>query len=154
MIAPETAVLLLVEDLEDDILLIRKALEQADLPNPVYTVRDGEEAIAYLAGDGRHSNRKEYPLPDLILLDIKMPKLDGFQVLTWIANQPGIRAIPVVVLTSSEDLRDMARAYSLGAISFLVKPLDFHNPVELARVLKQYWQKSRLPQTYRDPSKT
>jgi CheY-like chemotaxis protein len=82
-----------------------------------------------------------------------MPNLDGFEVLTWIGLQPGIRAIPVVVLTSSENLRDVNKAYALGAISFLVKPLDFSNPVELARVLEQYCQRSSLRQTQRDPSK-
>jgi len=154
MIALENAVILLIEDRDDDVLLVRKALEKAELPNPVYVVKDGEEAIAYLSGEPPYSTRSNHPLPDLILLDLKMPKVDGFEVMTWIRNQSGIRAIPLVVLTSSEDLRDVNRAYALGAISFLVKPLDFQNPVELARVLHQYQQKFKLPQTFRLPSQS
>jgi len=153
MFTPESAVILLVEDREDDILLIRKAFEKALLTNPVYVVRNGEEAISYLMAEPPYSNRSEYPLPDLILLDLKMPKIDGFEVLTWIRQQPGIRNLAVIVLTSSEDLRDVNQAYALGANSFLVKPLDFQNSVELARTLHRYWLKSsRLPETFRTPS--
>src|SRR5438309_11574947 len=101
MSTPDSAVILLAEDREDDIFLIRKAFRTAGLNNPLYVVNDGEQAIAYLIGDGPFSNRDEYPLPDIILLDLKMPRLDGFEVLTWIRQQPGIRGLPVVVLTSS-----------------------------------------------------
>lgn len=153
MITIETAVILLVEDREDDIVLIRKAFSKAGLLNPLYVVRNGEEAVAYLLGDKPYANRSEYPLPDLILLDLKMPRMDGFEVLTWIRTQPGIRGLPVVVLTSSQELRDVNQAYSLGANSFLVKPLDFENSVELARLLHRYWLKSsKLPETYRPAS--
>ncbi len=130
---PEHAVVLLVEDREDDILLIRRAFDKAGLSNPVQVVRDGEEAIEYLSGIGKYSSRGEYPLPDLILLDLKMPKLDGFQV-----------------LTSSDQLRDVNRAYQLGANSFLVKPNDFGNSVELARLLREYWMATvKFPETFR-----
>lgn len=150
MSVPDTAVVLLAEDREDDIFLIRKAFATAGLSNPLYVVNDGEQAIAYLMGDGPFSNRAEYPLPDIILLDLKMPRLDGFEVLTWIRRQPGIRGLPVVVLTSSEELRDVNRAYSLGANSFLVKPLDFENSVALVKMVEKYWiRSSKLPQTSR-----
>ena len=106
----------------------------------------------YLAGEGQYSNRAEYPLPDLILLDLKMPKVDGFDVLLWIRRQPGFGSIPVVVLTSSDAIRDVNRAYALGANSFMVKPLDFENLMELTRFLTSYWlQLSKAPEISRPP---
>src|SRR6476660_4981631 len=98
---PDRAVILLVEDRADDILLVQKAFAKGDINNPLVVVRDGEEAMAYLTGEGRFSNRAEYPLPDLILLDLKMPRVDGFELVKWIRRQPGFANIPVVVLTSS-----------------------------------------------------
>lgn len=146
----DTAVILIVEDREDDILLIRKAFAEASLTNPIQVVRDGEEAIAYLMGEGKYSNRAEYPLPILVLLDLKLPRVDGFEVLSWIRQQPGIRGLPVVVLTSSTEIRDVNRAYSLGANSFFVKELDFQDSVALGTLLKTYWLKKTLtPKTNR-----
>jgi CheY-like chemotaxis protein len=144
------AVVLLAEDREDDVLLIRRAFDKAQLANPIQIVHDGEEAIDYLSGTGKYASRDEYPLPDLILLDLKMPKVDGFQVLEWIRQQPGIRGIAVVVLTSSDQLRDVNHAYHLGANSFLVKPTDFGNSIELARLLREYWMHTvKFPETFR-----
>jgi CheY-like chemotaxis protein len=143
----DRAVILLAEDREDDILLIKKAFERGAIDNPVQVVRDGEEAMNYLAGEGRYSNREEYPLPDLILVDLKMPKVDGFELVKWIRRQPGFSKIPVVVLTSSDAIRDVNRAYALGANSFLVKPLDFENFVESAKALKKYWLTMNKPPT-------
>ena len=123
-------------------------------PTRCKIVRDGEEAIDHLAGNGKYASRNEYPLPDLALLDLKMPKVDGFQVLEWIRQQPGIRGIPVAVLTSSDQLRDVNRAYGLGANSFLVKPTDFQNSVELARLLREYWMNIvRFPEAFRSTPK-
>ena len=147
---PDQAVILLVEDREDDIFLVKKAFEKGWIDNPMQVVRDGVEAIHYLAGEGPYSNRAEYPLPDLILLDLKLPKVDGFDVVRWIRRQPGFSTIPVVVLTSSDAIRDVNRAYALGANSFLVKPLDFENFIELAKMLKAYWLKtSKRPEASR-----
>lgn len=154
MTSPESAVILLVEDREDDVLLIRKSFEKAELANPLYVVQNGEEAVDYLMGEAPFSNRNEYPLPDLILLDLKMPKLDGFETLLWLRNQSGIRNIPVVILTSSGDLSDVNKAYALGANSYLVKPVDFQHSIELVKVLHKYWlRSSRLPQTFRPEPK-
>ncbi len=136
---PDLAVILLADDLEDDVLLIRRAFKKGNIHNPVHVVSDGEEAIAYLKGEGKYANRDEYPLPDLMLLDLQMPHKDGFEVLRWIRQQPGLAALRVVVLTSSEDLRDVNEAYRLGANSFLVKPLEFENFVETSMFLKHYW---------------
>jgi len=146
----DEALILLVEDREDDIVLVRKAFERAHIPNPIQVVRDGEEAMAYLSGDGKYSNRAEYPLPWLILLDLKMPRVDGFEVLTWIRQQPDFRSLIVVVLTSSDHIRDVNRAYALGANSFMVKPLDFENAVETSKLIRNYWMThNRFPEAQR-----
>src|SRR5262249_7704465 len=104
---PETKVILLAEDREDDILLITEAFSRAWIDNPIQVVRDGEEAINYLDGKGKYAVRSEYPLPTLLLLDLKMPRADGFDVLQWIRSQPSLSNLVVVVLTSSEDIRDV-----------------------------------------------
>src|SRR6267378_6048415 len=148
----EKTVILLAEDREDDVFLIRKSLISAGIPYPVHAVKDGEEAIAYLKGEGRYSNRDEYPLPDLLLLDLKMPRVDGFDVLKWIRQQPGLSSLRVVVLTSSEDIRDVNVAYKLGANSFMVKPMDFQDVVHMSQFLSKYWlQLSKAPETFRQP---
>src|SRR5260370_39803334 len=147
---PDQGVILLVEDKEDDIIVVRRAFERGGIPNPLQVVRDGEEAIEYLQGFGKYRNREEYPLPALILLDLKMPGMDGFEVLQWIRSQPGLGSVPVVVLTSSFAVRDINKAYRVGANSFMVKPMDFDNTVELARTVKKYWLvMSKGPETSR-----
>src|SRR3989442_7719191 len=115
----DKAVILLAEDREDDILLIRRAFEKGGIRNPLFVVRDGEEVVSYLEGIGRYSNREEYPLPDLLLLDLKMPRMDGFDVLRWLRQQPGLGSLRVVVLTASDQIRDVNVAYRLGANSFM-----------------------------------
>jgi CheY-like chemotaxis protein len=148
------AVILLVDDLEDDHQLVRRAFEKAGVCHPIHAVHSGEEATEYLSGLGPYANRLEYPLPDLILLDLKMPGMDGFEVLQWIRAQPGIRAIPVIVLTSSNLIKDVNRAYALGANSFLVKPIEFQNYTELSRLVNEYWLEwVEKPQTFRSPPK-
>jgi CheY-like chemotaxis protein len=144
------SVILLVEDGEDDVLLIRQAFAKSNLSNPIQVVWDGEEAIAYLSGTGQYSNRTEYPLPDLVLLDLNMPAMDGFDVLKWIRGQPGLKALRVVVLTSSDQIRDVNQAYSLGANSFLVKPLDFDDFIQVSKSLQHYWLRlDKTPLTLR-----
>ncbi len=135
----ERALVLLAEDNEDHVLLIRRAFKRAGLLNPLHVVSNGEEAIEYLAGVGAYANRAEYPLPTLLLLDLKMPRKDGFQVLDWIRSHPGMQRLRVVVLTTSSDLRDVNVAYRMGANSFLVKPDDFDKIVSLVQIFKQYW---------------
>lgn len=125
--------ILLVEDDENDILLIRRAFQKANVINPLVVVRDGEEAVAYLADlDGR-------PVPEVILLDLKLPRRDGFEVLEWLRAQPGLRRLPVVILTSSSQMPDIQRAYDLGANSYLVKPVSFDGLLEMVRTLGFYW---------------
>jgi CheY-like chemotaxis protein len=149
---PEQALILLVEDREDDVLLVRRAFAKANVLNPMQVVRDGGEAIAYLNGEGKYSNRAEYPLPELLLLDLKMPGTDGFEVLKWMRQQPGLRALRVVVLTSSDQMRDVNAAYQLGANSFLVKPMDFERFIEMTQAINGYWLwMSKAPETSRAP---
>jgi CheY-like chemotaxis protein len=148
----QQAVILLVEDSEDDILLIQRAFRQANIVNPLQVVRDGAEAIAYLRGHGPYSNRAEYPLPELLLLDLKMPGIDGFDVLRWLREQQGFGSVRIVVLSSSERIRDVNLAYQLGANSFLVKPVDFKDLVELTQAIHGYWLwLSKAPESYRPP---
>jgi len=148
----EAGIILLVEDRPDDVDLIRHAFDKVGIAAPLKVVQDGEEALAYLSGKGPYANRAEYPLPDLILLDLKMPKVDGFETLQWLREQPGFRTIPVIVLTSSEQVKDVNRAYELGANSFLVKPFDFTNLLALSETLKAYWlQMNRGPEASRSP---
>jgi len=130
---PEGPVILLAEDLEDDILLIQRSFSESFPSNQVHIVRDGEEAIEYLQGEGRYFDREKYPLPDVLMLDLKMPKMDGLSVLRWIRQQTNLKALRIVVLTSSQDIRDANAAYRLGASSFLVKPLDFQSSSDLHR---------------------
>src|SRR5439155_17333120 len=136
---PDTAVILLADDSDDEVMLSRRAFRDAKLLNPLQVVRDGDEAIAYLKGEGRYANRAEYPLPALLLLDLKMPRKNGFEVLEWIREQPSLSGLRVIVLTSSQELRDVTRAYRLGANSFLVKPADFEQFVTVIQALQGYW---------------
>src|SRR5438876_8076363 len=133
------AVILLAEDREDEVMLLRRAFAKANFLNPLHVVSNGEEAIAYLQGEGKYANRDEYPLPSLLLLDLKMPRKNGFEVLQWIRQQPGLSALRVVVLTASDRIQDVNQAYQLGANSFLVKPVDFPHFVEMTQALKGYW---------------
>jgi len=146
------AIILLAEDDEDYVLLIKAVFAKAHIPNPVHVVWNGEEAIAYLKGEGKYSNREEYPLPDIFLLDLKMPRINGFEVLKWVKQQPSLAALRILVLTSSDRIRDVNEAYQLGANSFLVKPLDFQDFTHLSRLIADFWFKaSRTPQTFRPP---
>jgi CheY-like chemotaxis protein len=131
--------ILVAEDNDDHIILIKRAFQQARFLNPIQVVGDGAEAIAYLNGDGKYANRTEYPLPRLLLLDLKMPNKNGFEVMEWIRTQPALRYLKIVVLTTTDRVFDVQRAYELGASSFLVKPLDFREFVQLGSSLKGFW---------------
>jgi CheY-like chemotaxis protein len=101
----EKPVILLVEDNEDDVLMIRKAFEKGQIDNPLYVASDGGQALAYLGGSAAFADRRSYPLPNVILLDLSLPGLDGFAVLRWVRSQPQFSAVPVVVLTGSRSAR-------------------------------------------------
>jgi CheY-like chemotaxis protein len=139
MSGSERITVLLVEDNVDDYLLVRRAFEKLGLGQPLWRVEDGEAAIRYLEGKGEYADRSIYPLPVLVLLDLKLPGLSGFDVLKWIRSQQVIRRIPVVVLTSSCDLRDINRAYELGANSYLKKPVSPADVEGMIAALGLYW---------------
>ncbi len=131
--------ILLAEDDPDDVLLTQIALRKARLANPLQVVRDGEEAIAYLTGDGLFANRSQYPLPMLLLLDLKMPKVTGFEVLDWLRKQPILGRMPVAVMSSSEHDPHITQAYELGADSYLIKPPDAEALLGLVQRLQAFW---------------
>ena len=135
----ERYTILLVEDDPNDIILIKRAFTKASIANPIHVVEDGEEAIAYLAGKDPYSNREKYPLPILILLDLKLPRKSGHEVLEWLRRQPGMKRLIVVVLTSSQQAHDINRAYDLGANSYLVKPVTFYGLLDIVKTLNLYW---------------
>ncbi len=114
------SVFLLVEDNEDDVFFMQRAFHQAGVHNPLHVARDGEEAIEYLSGKNDFADRQQYPLPDIVFLDLKMPGLNGFEVLKWMRQQ--LLNIPVAVLTSSPEEVDRKRAQDLGAACYLLKP--------------------------------
>jgi CheY-like chemotaxis protein len=136
---PEPAVFLLVEDSQNDIELLRRAFAKCRVMNPLQVVKNGAEAMAYLAGAGRYRNRQEFPLPKIVLLDIKMPGVSGLEVLKWIREQRSLSGIRVIMLTSSDAVRDVNEAYRLGANSFLMKPNDFDDLVKLTQAIQGYW---------------
>jgi len=150
----DQALFLLIEDTENDVLLIQRAFIKAKILNPLLILKTAEEAMAYLLGEGRYSNRAEFPLPALILLDLKLPGADGFDFLRWIRQRPGLETMRVVVLTSSDLMRDVNLAYQLGANSFLVKPVDFERFVEISQALNGYWMwLSKAPESHRLPER-
>lgn len=131
--------ILQVEDREEDVFLLNYALKQAGVRNPVQVASDGQEAIDYLSGAGKFADRAAFPLPCLVLLDLKLPLRMGLEVLEWIRQQPALRTMVVVVLTSSDDESDVRRAYERGANAFLVKPSDATVLVDMCRALKHFW---------------
>jgi CheY-like chemotaxis protein len=128
---------LIVEDDENDALLVKRAFERAGLANEVQVLTSGCLAIAYLNGDPPYEDLGKYPAPALVLLDLKLPGMDGFEVLKWIRRQPPLESLPVVVLTGADELNMVSQAHELGATAFLVKPLDFWNAAELMRSLQR-----------------
>ncbi len=131
--------ILLVEDNEDDVFLMERALEGASIVNPLLVAEDGQEAIDYLSGEGKFSDREKYPIPALIFLDLKLPVKNGLEVLAWIREKPEFEAIVVIVLTSSNEPSDLSKSYSLGANSYVVKPPTAGQLLEMAKAFKWYW---------------
>lgn len=132
-------ILLLVEDNEDDVFLMQRALKGACVTNPLFVVEDGQQAVDYLGGTGKFVDRDEYPLPGVIFLDLKLPFMSGHDVLAWIRRQKQLESLVVIVLTSSNEASDLSRCYSLGANSYLVKPPTPEQLEELAKAFKWYW---------------
>ena len=135
----EQQVILLVEDNADDEALTLRALRKNNITNKVVVARDGVEAVDYLFGTGSYAGRDANDVPQIVLLDLKLPKLDGFEVLTKLRADERTRLLPVVILTSSKEQQDIVHGYGLGANSYVRKPVAFEEFVEAARTLNLYW---------------
>ncbi len=131
--------ILLAEDDPNDVLLLQLAFKHAGVRNPLLNVGDGQEAIDYLSGSGEFSDRKRFPIPHLLILDLKMPRKTGIEVLAWLANSDVLRCLPTIMLTSSAYPGDIEKAYRLGVNGFVVKPLDPTQRAELARLIGSFW---------------
>jgi two-component system, response regulator len=137
---PETIVeILIVEDNEQDLALAQRALRKANVTNRIHVTRDGEEALQFLFCEGPYAERKIEDGPKVILLDLKLPKIDGLEVLQRLKSDPRTKAIPVVVLTSSKEQSDVVETYNLGVNSYIVKPVNFEQFSETVQKLGLYW---------------
>lgn len=134
------------EDNQDDALLIQMAFRKAGQACTISSVEDGAHAIAYLKGEGEYEDRQRHPLPTLALLDIKMPRYTGLEVLEWIRSQSRFTALPVIIFTSSKNLLDIRRAYELGVNAYLVKAVEYQELQSTVRTLAAFWlEKNVLP---------
>jgi CheY-like chemotaxis protein len=133
------AKILMVEDNKMDVVLTLDAFKEAKLSNNIFIVRTGEEALDYLFGRCSYNDRTLYPLPNLILLDLKLPGLDGFEVLRQVKNTEMLKRIPVVILTSSKEEGDRSLSYDIGANSYLLKPVSFDGFIEVVKKIDDYW---------------
>ena len=137
----ENDIFLLVENSADDVALAQIYWDKAKIANPIYAVRTAEGAFDYLSGVGQYANRKSFPLPTVVLLDLKLPGRDGFHVLEWARAHASLRAILFIVLTGLEKISDVRRSYELGAVSYLQKPFDSERVTELVNVLRSVRKK-------------
>ena len=141
----EKQTILLVDDSENDLLLMRAAFKRADFNCSLQEVQNGEEAIAYLQGDVPYRDRSLFPLPTVMLLDLNMPRKDGFDVLNWVRTQPGLKRLSIIVLTASIRAEDVERAFDVGATSFLLKPRTLDTLVTMIRCLRDWIQINHFP---------
>ena len=139
-----TRTILLVEDDENDMFFLQRAMKNAGVPNPIQIASDGQQAIDYFQGTGKFADREEFPLPYLVLLDLKLPRVMGLDVLKWIRQQPEVAAI-VIILSSSKEEADVATAYRLGANGYLVKPAEASQLNDMAKSIKDFWLSQNTP---------
>jgi CheY-like chemotaxis protein len=132
-------VILHVEDDPNDVLLVGLAFRKSDIGAIMQVVNDGEQAVQYLAGQGAYSNRQTFPLPTIVLLDLKLPRRSGLEVLSWVRGQDDLRRLPIIMLTSSNQQGDITKAYDLGINSFLVKPSALEELTDMVRKICGYW---------------
>lgn len=139
------ATILFADDSDDEVLIVESAFKQAGWTAPLMRVRDGKEAIAYVDGIGTFADRKKYPYPMFLLLDLWMPGLDGFEVLKWIREHPTHKRLPIFVLTSEERQHMARQVYDIGANCMLPKPKNFEETVKLAQGLRNYLDVIQMP---------
>lgn len=139
-------VVLMAEDNEHDIVATRRAWKKNNIANSLYIVRDGEECLDYLHQRGKYSEPGSAPRPGILLLDIKMPKMDGLAVLEHIREDAGLHRLPVVILTTSKAEEDRIKSYDLGANAYITKPIGFQNFAEAVRTINLFWELVELPE--------
>jgi CheY-like chemotaxis protein len=139
--------ILLVEDDPNDVWLVKHAFQSANISNPLRIVNDGQEAIDYLKGSGAFGDRGAFPLPKLVLLDLKMPRLNGFDVIGWMRQHYPWKLTPIIILSSSALPQDVNRAYELGANAYMVKPADYRALERLFRTIADFWNAGETPTT-------
>jgi len=139
--------ILLVEDDENDAMLLRMAFEKNNISNPVQWVKDGLEAVDYLNGAGAYADRARYPFPEVLLLDLKMPRMTGLELLAWIGEHPDFKVIPTIIMTSSKQELDIQKAYQLGANTYMTKPCSFDELAKMVKLTHEYWAVSSKPKT-------
>lgn len=141
----ETPTVLFVDDSENDMILMRRAFKKGEFRFSQQEVHNGEQAIAYLSGEGVYSDRSKYPLPSLVLMDLNMPMKSGFDVLQWIRTQPHLKRVSVMILTASQREEDVMRSFELGAASFLVKPSNLQALTDMVRSLNAWTRLNHFP---------
>jgi CheY-like chemotaxis protein len=139
--------ILVVEDEENDVMLLQMAFKKNHILNPIQWVKDGLEGIAYLNGEGPYADRARYPFPEVLILDLKMPRMGGLELLEWIRDHPDFRVIPTIIMSSSRLELDIKRAYELGANTYIVKPSSFDELTRFARSVHEYWAIGVKPMT-------
>ena len=137
---------LLADDQEDDVLLLKRAISKAVGDCRIQVVDNGDEAINYLKGKGQYGDRKNFPFPNVMILDLKMPRVGGLEVLEWLDQHPHCSVIPTVVFTSSAQPQDIKRAYELGTNAYFTKPLTFDDSVSVMAAIFNYWCLAHVPE--------
>jgi CheY-like chemotaxis protein len=137
--------ILLAEDDPNDVFFLKRAFKEAGIEHPLHVAIDGQAAMDYLSGANGFSDRKRYPMPGLLILDLKMPRRTGMDVLRWLRSQPVLDCLPVIILSSSAQRYDVERAYKLGVNAFVVKPGDLEQRANLARYIKGFWLQFNYP---------
>jgi len=136
--------ILVADDDQNDAFLLKRAFVRAGINTPMNFVEDGEQAVSYLEGRAPFADRQAFPLPNLVLMDLKMPRMDGFEVLRWVRRQPVLRRLPVLVFSSSADHRDVDLAYELGASGYAVKPSKHDELQDLVVSVESFWLRRNL----------
>lgn len=142
-----TGTILIVEDEAHDVEFLTRAFQRCGLTNPIRSVSNGEEAVAYLNGDGEYADRVAFPFPRLMITDLKMPQMGGLELLRWMQAKPRCRIVPAIVFTSSTSQADVNAAFESGASGYMVKPVAFEELERMIKTIVDYWRLSLMPKT-------
>jgi CheY-like chemotaxis protein len=137
--------ILVVEDDDSDFFLLERAFRKNNIENPIFRVKDGLEGLHYLQGSNEYADRTKFPFPDVVILDLKTPRMSGLELLAWIRDHPECRVVPTVIMSSSQQDVDVSKAYELGANTYFVKPTTFQDLIELTNSIQDYWLRGARP---------